>query len=235
MKKFLSIFVLCVIGVKIHTAAPLFHATIGQMWIDHFEQYSEEQKKAFMLGTLFPDIRYMAKISRTKTHEKGLTITDLIEIKDPFTKGMKLHSYVDEVRDNYVDKHLLPPGYRHLAYAPQIRIKVLEDEVLYSQNRCDKKAICTFLSTPIKEEEIHGVTPQVIQQWHEHMTESFTGSPSENLPGHIEREEGHGAISLNSTKELNEYVQKYRDDPIVIAHTNALMAHFEKLFTDYKK
>ena len=235
MKKIFVILLCLVSPLGLRAAAPIFHATVAQMWLDHFEEYTEEEKRAFMLGTLFPDIRYIAKISRSKTHEKGLTIKDLLQIKDPFTKGMKLHSFVDEVRNNYVDAHFLPHEYRHLAYAPQTHIKVLEDEVLYFQNKCDKKAIGAFLTHSLKEEESFGITAQVVQEWHEQLSECFLHPPSENYLKLKERGKGHGALSVGTIKTITKNLDKYKNDPVIISHTNGAIAQFEHLFSEYKK
>ena len=96
MKKLLTLF-LC-LHVFAHGASPLYHALIGEKWLEAFENYNEQEKHSFMLGTLFPDIRYIAHIPRAQTHEHGLSIEEIRQTPDPFIKGMRVHAYVDEAR-----------------------------------------------------------------------------------------------------------------------------------------
>src|SRR3989344_5867553 len=84
-----------------------------------------------MIGTSFPDIRYLGVIDRDKTHFDISKLGDLDNLPD-FIAGMKLHSLVDVVREKYMnDKGLysLFPESKFLSQG----VKMLEDNVLMSK------------------------------------------------------------------------------------------------------
>lgn len=49
----------------------------------------------FIIGNLFPDIRYVAGLSREETHAAGKDFALLKGIKDDFEKGRQAHAMVD--------------------------------------------------------------------------------------------------------------------------------------------
>ncbi len=48
----------------------------------------EVKERDFLIGTLFPDIRYPAQIARELTHKSHVTWQEIINEKDPFMQGI---------------------------------------------------------------------------------------------------------------------------------------------------
>jgi hypothetical protein len=78
-----------------------------------------------------PDIRYIDEtIERTKYHIRDVAIHEVLEEKSDFWKGVKFHSFIDENRDVFYEKHNV--------YIPKVSdenfiksLKFLEDDILY--------------------------------------------------------------------------------------------------------
>ncbi|MBI4709371.1 MAG: hypothetical protein HY764_04175, partial [Candidatus Portnoybacteria bacterium] len=68
------------------------HLACAQRYLSHNPR---RDLKKFILGTVFPDIRYLANLERHLTHRKFGANLNLSRL-DSFKAGWKLHIYVDE-------------------------------------------------------------------------------------------------------------------------------------------
>ena len=93
--------VLCILYVtSLQAAAPVFHVLCAEWYLSRCKiTYTRKQKEAFLRGTLFPDIRYIAAFPRSVTHRKNITLNTIISTENPFTAGLLFHTYVDEQRE----------------------------------------------------------------------------------------------------------------------------------------
>lgn len=80
-------------------AAPITHIILADKIFNRY--FADKDKRDFYVGTSFPDIRYMGIIKREKTHFIDLDIKTLQQLPS-FEAGMKFHSLVDIVRENYM-------------------------------------------------------------------------------------------------------------------------------------
>lgn len=128
-------------------------------------------RQAFIIGTSFPDIRYMAKLERDKTHIEPVSWNDVVNEPSSFRAGMLFHNLVDEVRlqyfePNFYDKTNLSqytPIYIKLF---PLMLKTAEDAFLYTKtNRW--KEIASYFDTIYQEELDFGVPEHVLRTWHE--------------------------------------------------------------------
>ncbi len=85
-------------------AAPIAHIFLAvQMLLGPLQGLFNEQE--FILGTSFPDIRYLKVVQRADTHFTHVTLQDVLQEKSSFKAGMIFHSFVDEQREAYVVKN----------------------------------------------------------------------------------------------------------------------------------
>lgn len=135
-------------------------------------------REAFIIGTVFPDIRYLKVIDRDKTHFKGLSLKDVLAEKNSFTAGLKYHSLVDEVRERYmIEKgiYTLIPTSKFITQA----LKVYEDEVLYPTVSTWAQ-ITAYLDTVLIDEKELVKDINKIKMWHSLMSEYFKSNPTDN-------------------------------------------------------
>lgn len=142
-------------------AYPATHIVLAQK--SHNKYFKDKDKKKFIIGTNFPDIRHLIDIPREITHEKGLIIEDLTK-EDPFTAGYKLHSYIDEKREDFVIEkgiYEITPRSKYIRHA----MKFFEDQILYDKIK-DWTEHIKFMDDILDEELEFGVPKEDVERWH---------------------------------------------------------------------
>ncbi|OGT36016.1 MAG: hypothetical protein A3F11_05760 [Gammaproteobacteria bacterium RIFCSPHIGHO2_12_FULL_37_14] len=83
-------------------AAPVTHILLA---LQILPSLPDKDEKEFIIGTSFPDIRYLNCISRDKTHQKDVTLEKIKAEQSSFKAGMMFHALVDEVREKFMQGH----------------------------------------------------------------------------------------------------------------------------------
>lgn len=151
-------------------AAPITHIVLAEKVLKNMLSMS---RKEFLIGTSFPDIRYIRVIDREKTHVRELAM-DEIASQPSFKAGFLLHSLVDKLQVEYHRKH-------ENKFAPENGLvlqafKLFEDKVLYEKVP-DWDVVAGYL-TDILPEEIELVSKESIEKWHSILKEYMSQSPS---------------------------------------------------------
>lgn len=183
MARCILVIVFCLLcsSAPLRAAGPVLHVYLAERFFEMFPKYSDEEKRRFILGTLFPDIRYISSVNRTDTHEEGVTLNEIVEHPSPFVAGMKFHSWVDNVRDGYV---LADGIYDRLPEDLTIHqkpsfLKVIEDELLLEELNADY--CCDVLETVDPEELKQGIPNQDVERWHAFLLFFFRTSPKTTM------------------------------------------------------
>lgn len=129
----------------------------------------------FLVGTVFPDIRYIAKIDRGITH-KFNTSKKQIPNKS-FEAGMYVHSYVDEKREKILERK----GIYNLGFAKNwlysTALKLVEDQILYDKYHDWDEAI-KALDIYYEEEYKYVPDKEIVKKWHSLTKKLFKVKPS---------------------------------------------------------
>jgi len=139
-----------------------------------------QDKQAFILGTSFPDIRYMGVISRDQTHKKEVTWHDVQHASSDFEAGMLLHALLDQVREAYVVEQ---GAYDHI---PNTRfkahcLKFFEDITMWDTAKsAEWQTIISYFDTVHPAEKQFGIPEETILQWHNFIQDYIRAMP--NLP-----------------------------------------------------
>lgn len=92
----------------------------------------DKDPKEFILGTSFPDIRYLKVIDRNTTHDPKPSWQKVVQEKSSFKAGMELHALADKIHDKYMLRKKvyasLPAGCRQSSSY----LKFFEDILLYT-------------------------------------------------------------------------------------------------------
>ena len=155
-------------------AGPITHVVLSLKVFDKFFGGKDVQK--FIVGTSFPDIRYLGVIERDKSHFENITLHEILTL-DSFYAGLKFHSLVDKVREAYMvknDYYSLFPQSKMITQAQ----KMLEDRLIYDKIS-DWKAIIKYFEG-VDEEEIK-LTKSVdhIKKWHKFLADYFSAKPND--------------------------------------------------------
>ena len=125
--------------------------------------------KEFIVGTSFPDIRYLAHLDRKLTHIEPVSWHDIINEKSSFKAGMLFHNFLDIIRmlyfepcfyDRYFQSHTAI--YRNLF--PMV-MKIAEDVVLYDKIN-NWSEIMTYFETTYPSEKLLCCEETIINKWH---------------------------------------------------------------------
>lgn len=124
-----------------------------------------DDEKAFIVGSCYPDIRYLNVIKRSETHRNSIRWQDVIAAPTAFEKGVLLHSLVDEVRI----AHLENPAKIRLPSLPFMRsqmMKFYEDSLLH--HKVDNwPKIISYFDTVLPEEKMsHNLSEGALSTWH---------------------------------------------------------------------
>ena len=148
-------------------AAPLAHILLA---VQILPTMPDKDEKAFIIGTSFPDIRYLGCISREKTHLKNVTLDDIKKEKSSFKAGMMFHSLVDEVREKYMKN---ADVYKEIpkSMVTTQALKFNEDIILIDKlNNLDKYA---HYFDDILPDELTLVKAEYLNTWHKALKKYF--------------------------------------------------------------
>lgn len=213
-------------------AGPMMHVALGQYWLDKNEpDFDEEQRKKFLLGTVFPDIRYLGVVKRHQTHYHKVKLSDVKKEKSPFVQGVLFHSFVDEYRKNWIREHQshqlvqeIPSRYRDTF------LKLIEDQILDEHYNWSEFKSC-LLSIP-QEERTFGISDGALTQWHTGLTLYFATSPSTILYQISLFEQAVLMLDAATVKKWSQLLPKYTQDETMQKYVSNLMSDFQKVISD---
>lgn len=211
-------------------AAPVTHAILAEKWMSAHEDYNDTEKRSFILGTLFPDIRYMGGVKRSATHEKGITVQKLKEKQNAFLKGKRLHAFVDEFREKCVVKWKM---YDKIKHVPDQRhrgvfLKLLEDELLYP--RQNWKQVRGYLIHIHPEERKFKIETVKIKQWHRNQSMAFSALPSDYLWHMALFNKSFAGVEPEVLNEWSKILPKLAKEPEMQQYLEKLLDAFDKVY-----
>lgn len=130
----------------------------------------------YLIGTLFPDIRYLAKIDRKITHQ---TFDKFNKEKSSFEIGVHTHLIVDKKREDYIVKSkvydLLPESIYNAT-----ALKLIEDKITYDRIS-NWTEISTVLNKYPQGEFEYGILKDVVFKWHKLLKFYFKSTPTRDI------------------------------------------------------
>ncbi len=205
---------------------PATHILVADKIFDRY--FGHLDRKAFMLGTCFPDIRYPAKIDRTLTHIKHIPLSD-IRKQSAFRAGLLFHSFVDGVWNTYIRQHrdglfAVVPHNRPMFHA----MKALQDRFLYPLYD-DWGRISAYFKTILPEERTFGASDEMVQRWHAMQASYLSKSPCvEDL------EMLSLSLPADLVDEIRGYYQCYLDQPLLIDLMTSFYTEAGRLISQYR-
>lgn len=228
--KFIGYIVLLIFATDAIAAGPVTHAYLAQKWISSNEKYNNQEESSFIRGTLFPDVRYLGVISRKDTHDMGLSLQDIKCDVSPFSKGKKLHSFVDEKREKFVVKSKIfdqlknVPGQKYMGTF----LKLLEDEVLYQKGTWAKTRAA--LRVVDDSEMAYKIKTEEMMKWHLVLSAAFYMPPSKYLANRVKNKKDLFNIPIEIAKKWSEILPALAEDPNIKIYVNDLIKYFDDVF-----
>ncbi len=158
-------------------AAPIGHIICALTLLNSSPSVVEQG--AFLAGTSFPDIRYVADVSRSATHRmEHKTLSYVLGADTSFEAGRRFHVYVDREREKFMRENNAYDFIKNGPLKTQL-LKLVEDHILFDQlnNRLQGPLNPkVFLSKVYPEELSYGLTVSSVNTWHRMLTEYFDDS-----------------------------------------------------------
>lgn len=143
-------------------AAPIAHIFLAlELLSDPLAEKNFDEKE-FILGTSFPDIRYLNITDRDKTHYKKVTFKEVIDESNSFKAGIMLHSLVDNIREKYFQDNNIYEKIPKIKLISQA-LKFTEDKFLFPYINVNK--ISNYFDTISIEEKKFGISDEKIMLW----------------------------------------------------------------------
>ncbi len=225
----IALFILAITSsLPIQAAGPITHAYLAKKYFSHTPKYGEAEKKAFMRGTLFPDIRYLGKISRNSTHYNPISLEEIKNEPSPFLAGVKYHSWVDIERNKYVESTTIKKQIPTTVDATLTHsyLKLIEEELVYKKegwNDC-----CEYLYDISPEELDYQMEKETIIRWHGMLTLFFKSSPTTALS--LLSLFGSGSTNFISREEAAKWatlLPTSTSDPVFIEYVESMLKNLE--------
>ena len=123
-----------------------------------------KNKEKFLIGTSFPDIRYITTIAREKTHSPNVTLSQIVQESSDFQSGMDFHSLVDKTHTYYLHKNNI---LNMLPEHPKASLCLKFFEGMLLKTRMPNwKSIKKIFDQTLPEEKNLGIPKRTIKEWH---------------------------------------------------------------------
>lgn len=170
-------------------------------------------RSQFLQGTVFPDIRYLGDLSRDETHDATVSLSDVVASSDAFVAGVRFHSVVDRVRNDFMKQSgiydLCPP----FLYDQQA-LKLCEDEILYDAYS-DWNTVCHYFDMleDVPRSEFR-VRADAVRAWYTALRGYIEKRPTDEARRALLSLEGY---STEAIILMNAYIEELKKNTTVTA------------------
>lgn len=228
MKRLLILLLSC----KFLLASPTTTPHYAMQWVDkHKTEYSEEDKRLFMLGVVFPDITFIASYLNLTYDEKyaagEISIQDVYEETSPFESGRKFYFFFEDFRTALIQKHDLFRKYKNVPEEKrELLTMFIEDHIYFEE--IDKKRMKAYLRQVSEDEVAQGIKESALKTWHSILMRYYTMAPYSIL--RTLSFTGHGVFS--ASKEVVAEWSKEFPNLIELVPVQVYIADLEQQFTE---
>lgn len=183
---------------------PVTHILIAVDFLDSIS--SRLDRKKFIIGTSFPDIRYPAKLERDQTHFGQPSVQEIFA-EDAFGAGILFHSLVDSLWN--IEFHHQPFFKTHLPHNPAMMhtLKILQDVFVYDRLQKWGQISGHFKET-IPEEDQFGAPKSMVKRWHQVISKYLSKPPQFEDIEMLEM-----SLPTEMVETIRSNYQTYRNDP----------------------
>lgn len=211
-----------------YSASQFTHYFFGKVFAAHALRHNNE---AFLYGNIFPDIRYLGSIPRNSTHFKKLQLSDIKNTSSSFVAGMKLHSFVDEKREQFAKKHGVYNLIRKYETVYDVTLlKLLEDQYFWNVEMA-KSALNMIDHYPFKKIDFAKIDEKTFIKWNAWLHIYFSKPLSENISEYSKIKGKIFIVPNDVMKEWDGFFSKIVETKEFKEYCEALKKHFEDLFS----
>jgi len=249
---------LALVASNVFSSGQITHLVIALDWLK-FCKYSEKDTRSFLRGTIFPDIRYPAKLKRGCTHDKNVSLKDVVSCKDPFLAGKKFHAFVDETRDAFLKRYKAQdkniderynnsyPIYSELKFLKEDQknnrrydfLSFVEDQISFNREKDFKFYIDSLSANNIDEKAYYqGAKPDQVVKWYNNLQVYFKKGPQKSFKNVAKKGGYHPCLSCEKKEYFEQYKKVcslYSENLILYAKNEVILKCFLGLRKRFKK
>lgn len=205
-----------------------FKRNLGEEYCKMRKIEGESEVRDFLIGTLFPDVRYIAHFSRELTHPQILNLQEITKAKTFFERGIQFHAWVDYIREEFVVasgiyEKVIPYADGHQATL----LKFIEEEIL--GGFYDGQRWSSYFNDILQEEKVF-TSEEVISKWHTMIRYTMSYRPSWLIWGVSYFKESAFGISNETLYNWSYLLPQFAKDPEFQAYVQELLHHiFQKM------
>jgi hypothetical protein len=217
------------------SAGPLLHLWVADKFCQAYGICDEALIKEILVGTEFPDIRYITHESRGHTHPIVASLDDVCRSSSGFACGMKLHAWLDVVREKFICTDVYGAIADQSAGHPHTLLKWIEEEILADYYDAGRWLSCFNEVLP---EELAFTQEASIAKWHWMIQCSLSIRPSWLIWAHSYIGSAFG-IDASTLYEWSYELPHWKQNRLFREHlidlTHWIEKQFEKHLISFQK
>jgi hypothetical protein len=164
IKWLLFLFFFVISSDILFAAGPVLHLWVAERFCKICNISNKDILEAIIVGAEFPDIRYITHDPRSFTHLPVSDIKEIYQSRTPFEAGMRLHVWLDEIREKFIPKEIYDEIASYAEGFSTILLKFIEDEILV--DFYDGRVWLSYFDK-ILPEELLFAKKEAVSKWHE--------------------------------------------------------------------
>lgn len=170
----------------------------------------------FIVGTSFPDIRYLAGLSREETHYEPISWQSVLNSPTAFQSGMTFHNLLDILRIQHVEIPFYQDRPEKFHKKHVNILKLAEDILMYHMlPNTEWKEIIKSFDTQHSEAIKRARCPQKIEQWHTALSKYFAQAPCLESYRQFFADTGGGLFLSDPTEEQERDLTELLHDDVL--------------------
>jgi len=206
---------------SLYGAGPITHLFLGEEYCRIFRIEEETHQRDFLLGTSFPDIRYITHLPRERTHFNIQSLNEVTGSSSYFIAGMKFHAWVDEVREAFVVASGIYEKIEPYADGRKATLlKFIEEQIIDYDGRK-----WGHIFGEVLEEEKTFASEEQIQKWHTIAWGALYMRPSWPIWGYSWMKSPLFGVSDGMLCRWSYLLTEYAKDPEFQGYVEDLLKH----------
>lgn len=217
------LFLVCSV-CPIFSAGPIVHLWVAERFCEICGIIDRDTIKAIIVGSEFPDIRYITRDSRSCTHPETFDLQEVLQGKTAFEVGMKLHVWVDVMREKFIASRVYYAVAPHADRFPATLLKFIEEEIMsdfYDGRRW------SFCFDEVLLEELEFTNREMICKWHGMIKWTISVRPSWLLWGQSYRGSAFG-VPVNTLYDWSSLLPQLKHTLIFQHHLYSMLSYLEE-------
>lgn len=207
--------------IPLFAAGPIVHLWVAERFCEIYDITDPSIVQEVMVGTEYPDIRYITRNPRSWTHLDVADIRDVLESKTPFEAGMKLHAWVDIVRETYIADEVYEAVVPYHEGHPATLLKFIEEEIM--ADIYDGRQWSSYFNDILQEEYLFAEKDAILK-WHNLIQWTMSVRPSWILWAQSYKGPAFGA-SVDTLYTWSYLLPNLQKETIFKEHLEGLMEH----------